>query len=76
MIQDNQTSEYDFTLVLAGITELTPEIADRLLEAGCDDATIAMRSGRPFITFSRRAPPLRTQFSARLKTSARSESMY
>jgi len=29
------------------------------LEAGCDDGTISMRSGRPFITFSRRAPSLK-----------------
>ncbi len=51
--------EYDFTLVLTGITELTPEIENALFSAGCDDATLAMRSGRPFLTFSRASSSLR-----------------
>ena len=51
--------EYDFTLVLTGISDLTPGVADALLAAGCDDGTISMRSGRPFITFSRRAPSIK-----------------
>ena len=59
MTQDNQTFEYAFTLVLTGIKEVTPEIADSLLQSACDDATIAIRSGRPFITFSRRAASLK-----------------
>jgi len=59
MTQDRQTCEYDFTLVLTGIRELTPRIADDLLEVGCDDGTISMRSGRPFITFSRRAASMK-----------------
>jgi len=56
---ENRQNEYDFTLVLTGIGELTPEIADALLGAGCDDGTISMRSGRPFITFSRRAESMK-----------------
>lgn len=59
MNQNAQLPEHDFTLVLTGIEELTPEIVENLLGAGCDDATIAMRSGCPFITFSRRAPSLK-----------------
>ena len=51
--------EHDFTLVLSGISELSPKIVDALLEAGCDDGTISMRSGRPFITFSRRAASMK-----------------
>ncbi len=51
--------EHDFTLVLSGITELTPEVQDALFEAGCDDATLSMRCGRPFLTFSRTAPTLK-----------------
>ncbi len=51
--------EHDFTLVLTGVTELTPEVADALLAAGCDDGTLSMRSGRPFITFSRRAASIK-----------------
>lgn len=51
--------EYDFTLVLTGITDLTPEVQDALFEAGCDDATLSMRCGRPFLTFTRRAATLK-----------------
>ena len=51
-------AEHDFTLVLTGITELTQEIEDALIEAGCDDATLSMRSGRAFLTFSRLAESL------------------
>ena len=50
--------EHDFALVLTGITELTPEAENALFEAGCDDATISVRSGRVFLTFSRTAPTL------------------
>jgi hypothetical protein len=51
--------EHDFVLLLAGVTELTSELQDRLFEAGCDDATISERSGRIFLTFTREAPTLR-----------------
>jgi len=51
--------EHDFVLVLTGITELTPAAADALFEAGCDDATISVRSSRVFLTFSRTAASLR-----------------
>ncbi len=51
--------EHDFTLVLSGITELTPEVQDALFEAGCDDATLSMCCGRPFLTFTRAAPALK-----------------
>lgn len=51
--------EHDFTLVLAGIAELTPEVTNALYEAGCDDATVAARCGRIVITFSRSAASLK-----------------
>lgn len=44
---------YDFTLVLSGINRITPRIEKALFEAGCDDATLSMRNGRVFLTFSR-----------------------
>lgn len=52
-------SEHDFALVLTGITEVTPEAENALFEAGCDDATISVRFGRVFLTFSRTAPSLK-----------------
>lgn len=46
--------EHDFVLVLNGISEPTEEAHDALYEAGCDDATLSVRSGRCYLTFSRR----------------------
>jgi hypothetical protein len=51
--------EHDFALVLTGITELTQAAEDALFEAGCDDATLSVRSGRVYLTFSRTAPTLK-----------------
>ncbi len=47
--------EYDFTLVVAGVSEISAEIEDALFEAGCDDATINIRFGRVYLMFSRAA---------------------
>lgn len=52
-------TEYDFTLVLRGITDITDKAVDALYEAGCDDGTISVRSGCVFLTFSRRAGSLK-----------------
>ena len=51
MDQNLGEREHDFTLVLTGIDDLTPEVENALLGAGCDDGTIAMRSGRPSLPF-------------------------
>lgn len=47
--------EYDFVLVLTDGVTLTAEVENALFEAGCDDATISVRSGRVYLTFSRRS---------------------
>src|SRR5262245_33166912 len=46
-------SEHDFVLILDGISDLAPAMEDALYEAGCDDATISVRAGRVYLTFSR-----------------------
>jgi len=51
--------EFEFTLILAGIDELTDDVTDRLFEAGCDDGTVAIRCGRPYITFTRSAESMK-----------------
>jgi len=51
--------EHEFVLVLTGITELTSGVEDALFKAGCDDATISVRFGRVYLTFSRTAPSLK-----------------
>jgi chorismate mutase len=60
-METNKTHEreHDFALVLAGITELTPDAENALFEAGCDDATISIRFGRVYLTFSRTAASLK-----------------
>jgi hypothetical protein len=48
-------AEHNFSLVLTGIADLSPEVENSLFEAGCDDATLSLRSGRVYATFSRSA---------------------
>jgi hypothetical protein len=52
-------AEHDFALILSGITRLTRKAENALFEAGCDDATLSVRFGRVFMTFSRTAPSLK-----------------
>jgi hypothetical protein len=49
---------YDFTLVLAGISDVTDDQGDALFEAGCDDGTIVSRNGEVVVRFSREAASL------------------
>lgn len=55
----NCDCEHEFTLILRGITPGTEGIEEKLFEAGCDDATLAFRMGRPVLTFCRSAPSLK-----------------
>jgi hypothetical protein len=50
--------EHEFTLVLTGIVDLDDEVMDALFEAGCSDATPALRSRVVSLTFSRAAASL------------------
>jgi hypothetical protein len=52
-------TEYDFALVLSGIDGATTTAADALFAAGCDDATVSVRSGRTYVTFSRCAASIK-----------------
>jgi hypothetical protein len=47
--------EYDFSLILSGITELTEDQAEALFAAGCADATPSVIYGRVWLEFSRMA---------------------
>jgi hypothetical protein len=47
--------EYEFTLILSGVSELTREVLDALYESGCDDALIGMRDGTAYAEFCREA---------------------
>ena len=57
-IQAMSQQEFDFTMILTGVTDFDDGIIDALCGAGCDDATVAQRYGRVYVTFSRRADSL------------------
>lgn len=48
-------TEYEFIVVLDGVSDLNRDVVDALFEAGCDDATIMMRAGRVSVGFTRSA---------------------
>jgi len=51
-------AEHEFTLILDGISELTPLIMDALFEAGCDDATVSSQGGVVSMDFNRTGPSM------------------
>ncbi|HXG09871.1 MAG TPA: hypothetical protein VNK04_08795 [Gemmataceae bacterium] len=50
---------HKFTLVLSGVAEITPELADARYEATRGDIEFNMRNGVAFLDFERAAPTLR-----------------
>ncbi len=59
--------EHDFTLVLTGLHKISQEATDKLFEAGCDDATLSVRAGRAYLTFTREAESLRAAIVAAIR---------
>jgi hypothetical protein len=51
--------KHTFTLILSGVAELTPELADALYAATNGDIELNMRDGVAFVEFERTAPTLR-----------------
>lgn len=60
-------TEFDFTLLLDGVDKITPDIENALFAAGCDDATISLRFGRLYLTFSRSAASLKDAIISAIK---------
>jgi hypothetical protein len=52
------TKIHEFTFTLAGVEELTVEVADVLYEAGCDDCTPHSEGPVVFLDFHREAASL------------------
>ena len=50
--------KYEFQVVLAGIEEMTDEVASALYEAGCDDGTLFSTGGVAAVGFTREASSL------------------
>jgi hypothetical protein len=65
------TAVYDFTLTLAGVDELTVEVADALYEAGCDDATPCSEGPIVYLHFHREAESLGDAIDSAVKDVAR-----
>lgn len=49
---------WEFTVMLAGVDEITPELAEALYEAGCADGTVGSSCGIATVSFAREAPSL------------------
>ena len=56
---DAQRDVFQFTLLLAGVPEITNTIERAIFEAGCDDAILGMTDGEAFLAFDREQENLR-----------------
>jgi hypothetical protein len=56
--------KHNFTLILSGVSELTPDIAGALFEATKGDIECNMQDGIAFLEFERAAPTLREAISS------------
>lgn len=53
-IKENKMNKvYQFTLVLDGVDDQTPNLEDALFEAGCDDTLINYKNGTVYLDFDR-----------------------
>lgn len=46
--------KHEFTLILSGFSELTPEVTDALYEAGFDDSLVGVADGVPYVDVNHR----------------------
>ena len=58
---------YQFTLVLDGVDEKTPDLEDALFEAGCDDALINYKNGTVYLDFDREGEELECTIISAIK---------
>jgi hypothetical protein len=58
---------YSFTITVAGAYELTPDMADALYEAGCDDGSVGTCDGVLTIDFDREAESLGDAIGSAIK---------
>jgi exosome complex RNA-binding protein Csl4 len=62
-----------FTLVLSGVAEITPELADALYSATQGDIELNLRDGVAFVEFERTAPTLREAILAAIQEVEKAE---
>ena len=58
---------YTFTLILSGVAEITPELADALYAATQGDIELNLRDGVAFVEFERTASTLREAITAAIR---------
>ena len=67
-IKEIQMSDlYQFTLLLDGVDENTPNLEDSLFEAGCDDALINYKNGAVYLDFDREGDDLESTIISAIK---------
>jgi len=60
-------NNHQFTLVLSGVAEITPELADALFEATGGDIELSMRDEVAYVEFDREASSLQNAISLAIK---------
>ncbi|HEV2038222.1 MAG TPA: hypothetical protein VGQ96_06395, partial [Candidatus Eremiobacteraceae bacterium] len=55
---------HKFTLLITGVSEITPELADRLYEATNGDIEFTMRDGVAYLEFARASPSLKAAIAS------------
>ena len=58
---------YQFTLLLDGVDEKTPNVEDSLFEAGCDDALVNFKNGAIYLDFDREGDDLESTIISAIK---------
>jgi hypothetical protein len=58
---------HSFTLILSGVAEITPELADALYAATRGDVEFNLRDGVAFLEFERKAATLREAVTAAIR---------
>ena len=60
-------ARYQFTLILSGVAEITPDVADALYEATGGGIECNMRNGVAFLEFDRAAASLHDAISSAIR---------
>jgi hypothetical protein len=53
-VNRKEAGSHQFTLILTGIKDLTPDVTDALYESGFDDALVGVAGGVPYIDVNHR----------------------
>ena len=66
-------TNHTFTVVLTGVAEITPELADALFAATKGDIELNMRNGVVFLEFERKAATLREAITSAIRQVERAD---